>query len=174
MIKWFKTFLKDFGNLPRFQFFQKYVLPGLAIFFTWGTVGHLYLTTIKKDLLVKNTGQVEIIEEIAEGGRYNHQSLIIKLSHSQAEFRVPDEYKRDYFVLQQEIRVGDTITIYTRHLWQAILGFGTFKDVYQIEKGKETLFYLFEVIDEKKSQLKLFSIFACVLWVWYIAYRRNR
>jgi len=174
MIKWFKTIWKDLGNLSKFQFFQKYILPGLAIFFTWGAIGHLYLTTINKNSLVKNRGQVETLEEAMEGGRYNHNSLIIELSNYQQEFRLPDAYERDYFVLQQEIQIGDTITIYTRHRWQVILGFGQFKDIYQIDKGGETLFYLFEVIEEKKSQLNIFALFVCVFWAWYIIYRRYR
>src|SRR5688572_4707215 len=139
MIKWLKMLWKDLNN-SRSQFFQKYILPALAIFFTWGAIGHLYLITITKDLLVKNMGQVATIEEKMEGGRYNHHPLIISLTNYHEEFRLPDTYERDYFVLQQEIKVGDTIAIYTRHLWQAILGWGKFKDIYQIDKGRETFF----------------------------------
>src|SRR5687767_12473004 len=126
MIKWFKILWKDLGNLPRHHFFQKYILPALAIFFTWGATGHLYLSALTKDLLVKNVGQVSNIEEIMEGGRYIHNPLIISLANYHQNFRLRDTYERDYFVLQQEIKVGDTITIYTRHLWQTILGWGKF------------------------------------------------
>jgi hypothetical protein len=56
MINWLKTLWKDLGDLSKPQFFQKYVLPGLAIFFTWGIVGHLMLIGLDTNSLVKNKG----------------------------------------------------------------------------------------------------------------------
>ena len=177
MINWLKTLWKNLGNLSKGQFFHIYVLPGLAIFFSWGLIGHLYLITLDKSSLVVTKGQVEDIAIRFEQGTrasYKYYPLKIELTNYPEEFRLPDVYKRDFAYLESKIQIGDTITLYTRHKWQVILGWGKQIDIYEIDKNGETLFSISEVVDEKKNQATLFSIFAIVFWTWYIIYRRIR
>lgn len=163
------------GDLPKPQFFQKYVLPGLALFFTWGIVGHLMLIRLDTNSLIKNTGQViGIGVKLDQGPKYKYYPLKIALADYADEFRLSDTYKDDFTGLQQKISIGDTVTIYTRHKWQSVLGWGKQIDIYQIEKGEQTLFSISKVIEEKKSQLTVFSVFCLVLWPWYFIYRRAR
>ena len=177
MINWLKTLWKDLGDLPKPQFFQKYVLPGLAFFFTWGIVGHLMLINLDTNSLVKNTGQVTDITIKFEQGtkrKYKYYPLKIGLKSYNEEFRLSDTYKNDFPDLQQRILTGDTITLYTRHKWQSVLGWGKQIDIYQIDKGAQTLFAISKVIAEKKSQATLFTVSCLILWPWYIIYRRRR
>lgn len=177
MIKWVKTLWKDLGDLSRPQFFQKYVLPGLALFFTWGVVGHLMLISLDTNALVKNTGKVTNIAikfEHSTMRKYKYRPLIIGLANCSEEFTLSDVYKDNFYELRQRILSGDTITIYTRHKWQSILGWGDAIEIYQIDKGGQTLFHLSNVIAEKKSQAVVFTAFCIILWPWYFIYRQRR
>ena len=177
MINWLKTLWKDLGDLSKPQFFQKYVLPGLALFFTWGIVGHLMLIGLDTNSLVKNKGQVSSIAIKFEQGtkrQYKYYPLKIGLTNYNEEFRLSDTYKNDFADLQQKILTGDTITLYTRHKWQSILGWGKQIDIYQIDKDGQTLFDISKVIAEKKSQVTIFTVFCLILWPWYFIYRRRR
>jgi hypothetical protein len=161
--------------LHKHQFFQKFILPGLAAFFTWGVVGHSYLTNLDTTDLVANIGQVnEIGVEYEEGlrSRYKYYPLKIKLSNYPEKFRVPDIYKIEFSYLQEKISPGDTITLYSRTLWQTILGWGKRNDIYQIDKNGQTVFFLSKVISEKKDQRIIFILFSVILWLWYITYVR--
>lgn len=177
MKNWLKTFWKDLGDLSNPDFFHKYVLPALALFFTWGFVGHLMLLSLDKNSLVKNTGQVIHIAIKFEQGtkqRYKYYPLKIGLTNHNEEYRLSDVFKNDFSELEQKILLGDTITIYTRHNWQTILGWGKLIDIYQIEKDGQTLFDISNVIAEKKSQTTIFTIFCIILWPWYFIYRQKR
>lgn len=175
MINWLKTLWKDLGNLSKPQFFQKYILPGLALFFTWGIVGHIMLINLNTNSLIKNTGQVtDIGVKLDQGPKYKYYPLKIALIDYSNEFRLSDTYKGDFTYLQQKISIGDTVTLYTRRKWQSLLGWGKQIDIYQIDKGGQTLFGISKVIEEKKSQLTLFSVFCLILWPWYFIYRRTR
>lgn len=175
MKNWFKTFWKDLGNLPKGLFFHKYILPTLAIFFSWGLVGHILLVSLDKNSLVSNKGNVTSIEVRFEQGTratYKYYPLKIGLTNYSEEYRLPDTYKTFFPYLQQEIIVGDSITLYTRNRWQTILGWGRQNDIYQIDKSGQTLFDISEVINEKKNQLTLLLVFSLILWIWYVIYRR--
>lgn len=175
MRNWLKTLWSDFGDKELFLY--KYLIPGLAIFFTWGIVGHLMLISLDTSSLVKNTGRVtEITIKFEQGTKrhYKYYPLKISLSDFNEEFRLPDTYKDDFVDLQQKILIGDTIILYTRHQWQTILGWGKRIDIYHIDKDGHTLFDISKVINEKKSQATLLSFFSFVLWTWYIIYRRTR
>ncbi|MCU0351637.1 MAG: hypothetical protein MUF43_12565, partial [Flavobacterium sp.] len=65
-------------------------------------------------------------------------------------------------------------TLFTRHKWQTILGWGKQIDIYQIDKGGRTLFDISKVIAEKKSQATLFTVLSLILWTWYFIYRRMK
>ena len=175
MTNWLKTLWNDLGDKK--LFFNKYVIPGLGIFFTWGIVGHLMLINLNTGSLVKNTGRVTDIAIKFEQGtkrQYKYYPLKIGLKGFSKEFRLSDTYKNDFPELQQKILLDDIITLYTRHQWQTILGWGKQIDIYQIEKDRQTLFDIRKVISEKKSQATLFSIFSIILWTWYIIYRQTR
>lgn len=127
MIKWLKTILKDLGNLDRGQFFMKYVLPALVIFFTWGLIGHLFLLSLNTSSLLPNKGSVTNIAVVYEQGtraRYKYYPLKIALTNHPKEFRLPDVHQQEFPYLLQRIAIGDTITVYTRHRWQALLSWG--------------------------------------------------
>lgn len=135
MKNWLKTLWKDLGDKK--LFFNKYVIPGLAIFFTWGIVGHLILIGLDTNSLVKNTGSVTGIAIKFEQGtkrQYKYCPLKIRLASFPEEFRLSDTYKQDFRQLQQSISSGDAITLYTRCKWQTILGWGKQIDIYQIDK----------------------------------------
>ena len=175
MANWLKTLWNDLGDKK--LFLNKYVIPGLAIFFTWGIVGHLMLISLDTRSLVKNTGYVVDIAIKFEQGtkrQYKYYPLKINLKGFKEEFRLSDTYKNDFADLQQKILISDTITLYSRHQWQTILGWGKRIDIYQIDKQGQILFDISKVINEKKSQATLFSIFSFILWTWYIIYRRTR
>jgi len=177
MTNWLKTLWKDLGNLPKGEFFHKYVLPVVAVFFSWGLAGHILLINLDKNSLVANKGQVtDIAVRFEQGTRasYKYYPLKIGLTNCSEDFRLPDTYKRDFPFLQEKILVGDTITLFTRHQWQTILGWGKQIDIYQIDKDGKTLFDISKVINEKKNQATLFSIFSIILWTWYIIYRRTK
>jgi hypothetical protein len=175
MMNWLKTLWNDLGDNK--LFLNKYIVPGLAIFFTWGIVGHLMLISLDTASLVKNTGQVTDIAVKLEQGtkrKYKYYPLKIGLKNFSEEFRLSDMYKEDFPDLKQKIKIGDTVTLFTRHKWQTILGWGKQIDIYQIDKGGRTLFDISKVITEKKSQATLFTVFSLILWTWYFIYRRMK
>ena len=174
MTNWLKILWKDMSETSKPIFFQKYVLPSLALFFTWGIVAHLMLMQLDINSLQKNTEEVSNIIIRTERGKYTHCPLFIELNNNENEFRIPDSYKDHFTTLQQKILIGDAVTIYTRNKWQTILMWGKLNDIYQIDKNGETLFRLSTVIAEKKSQAKIFTIFSLILWTWYIMFRRKR
>lgn len=175
MGNWLKTLWKDLEN--KGLFFHKYVLPGLAIFFTWGLLGHLYLISLDTSSLTAIKDRVvEIAVKFEQGtkAQYKYYPLKIKLENYPEEFRLSDTYKRDFPNLQDQILIGDTITLFTRNKWQTIIGWGKQIDIYQIDKGTQTLFTITKVIAEKKSQAKIFTIFSLLLWPWYFIYWRQK
>ena len=46
MLLWIKKFWREMSESSRPVFFQKYVLPFLALFFTWGLIGNIVLINI--------------------------------------------------------------------------------------------------------------------------------
>ena len=175
MINWLKTLWNDLGDKK--LFFNKYVIPGLAIFFSWGLLGHIVLINLDTNSLVANNGQVTNIAVKFEQGtkaKYKYYPLKIGLSGYSEEFRLSDAYKNEFPELKNKVVIGDTITLFTRYKWQTILGWGKQIDIYQIDKNRQTLFDISKVIAEKKSQATLFTIFSLILWSWYIIYKRTR
>ena len=174
MKPWIKMLWKDMSEIGSPIFFQKYVLPSVAIFFTLGVIGHLMLITLDLNSLQRNKGEVSDIAVKIETGKNTYYPLYIELVENDNAFRLPDTYKDNFSNLQQKVLINDTITIYTRNSLQTFLGWGLQNDIYQIDKNGETLFSLSKVIDEKKSQAKILAIFSLILWTWYIIYRRKR
>ncbi len=177
MKKWFKTFWKDLYEQSRSQFYLKYILPAFAFFLFWGLIGHVVLINLNQESLVKTRGQVSnIVVRYEQGLRSSSKDFALKiiLKNHETDFRLPDAYKNDFNDLQDKIEIGDTITLYTRHLWQTILGWGKQLDIYQIDKNGETLFDLSRVIHEKKNQTIILSVLTFMLWLWYLMYRQAR
>lgn len=171
MLLWIKKFWREMSESSRPVFFQKYVLPFLALFFTWGLIGNIVLINIDTNSLQKKTGEVTEINIKIERGKYTHYPLYIKLKNNQNEFRLTDTFENNFSNLQDQILKGDRITLYIRYKWQAILGWGKYYDIYQIDKDGKTLFNLSTVISEKKSQVKIFVFFSLILWGWYFINR---
>lgn len=177
MINWLKTLWKDLGDLSKPQFFQKYVLPGLALFFTWELIGLIILINLDASSLVKNTGQVtDIAIKAADGIKRKNQyfPLRIGLFGYSEEFSLSDSYRVDFDNLQETILTGDTITIYTIPQWQSKLGWGKQIAICQIDKDKQTLFDFSKVIANEKSLATTFGVFCIILWPWYFIYRQTR
>lgn len=177
MANWFKTLIDDLGDLSKPQFFEKYILPLFALFFTWGLVGNLILINLESNSLVKNKGQVRSIQVKLEQGRNRsdkYYPLIINLKNYNDEFRLSDTYRNNFTALQQKITIRDTVILYTRNKWQSILSWGKQEDIYQIEKDGQILFELSKVITEKKSQATIMTFFCLILWPWYFIYRQRQ
>src|SRR5688572_28345340 len=92
MIKQVKRFWDAFGDK---DFFGKFVLPSLAIFFTLGTFAQYYCSNLDKEDLIKTTGTIEGIDEIVEYGvRLNkYRPLMIFVTGKETPFRVKDNFK---------------------------------------------------------------------------------
>ena len=118
------TFWKDLYDQSRWQFYLKYILPGLALFFSWGLIGHVVLINLDQVSLIKNRGQVSnIVVRYEQGLRSSSKYIALKISlkNHETDFRLHDTYKNDFNDLQDHIEIGDTVTLYTRHLWQTVL-----------------------------------------------------
>lgn len=171
-----KRLYNDTQNLTKAQFLGKYLLPLVAIFFTWGIVGQILFVSLCPSLLIKNTGEVTTIAIQFEQGadkQYKYYPLKIGLTKYPQEFRLPEIYKIDFPSLLQTIKIGDTITLYTGNKWETILDWGQI-DIYQIDKNGKTLFDISKIKATKKSDIKIFGYLSAIFWVWYIIYRGTR
>jgi len=171
-----KIFFEDLKNLSKGQFFQKYVLPILVTFFTWGLFGHLYLLTFKTSSLISNTGEVVTISirhEIGGGRtRYRYNTLKFGLKNFQNEFRLRNEFQ-DYFSnLQNQIATGDTISLFTISKLQTFLCWGKQNDIYEINKNGIKLFGIENVKEYRRNQTIIFGVLGLLLWTWYLLYRK--
>ncbi len=91
MINWLKILWNDLGDKK--LFFNKYIIPGLALFFSWGLVGHLFLITLDTNSLIANTGQVTDIAVKFEQGtkaKYKYYPLKIGLTSYPEEFSLSE------------------------------------------------------------------------------------
>jgi hypothetical protein len=171
-----KKFLADLTNLSRFQFACKYVFPALAIFLTWGALGNFYTLTFSKRKLIAHNGIVTGMETRLEIGTTQYQQIkyypiIISLNNSSKEFRLRDNFKEYFIELQNNMRNGDTATVYTRTKFDALVSWGKEGDIYQIEKNGNVLFPLTVVKAYNSNQALILSLFALVLWMLYAVFR---
>ncbi len=93
MINWLKILRKDFGNLSKPQFLQKYFIPGFAIFCTWGIAGNLMLINLDTSSLIKTRGEVIGIDVKAEKGAkstsYPLKIRIMRYSRKSSDYLKP-------------------------------------------------------------------------------------
>ena len=116
-----KKLWSDTQNLTKAQFLGKYLLPPIAMFFTWGMLGQILFICLYPNIFIKNTGQVTSISvqlEQETNKKYKYYPLKIALTKYPDEFRLPEIYKSDFPNLQEAIQIGDTIVIYTSNGWQ--------------------------------------------------------
>jgi len=174
MINWSKILFKDLSDLSGPQFFQKYILPVLVIFFSWGAVGHLYILTLNSNKLIANSGVVTgIAVRLEQEIKYKHYPLKINLTALPGEFQLPDEFKDRFYSLKKEIAVGDTVTLFTRNRWQTLLSWGEKNDIYEIRKDGRRLFKIEEVKDYTSGQGIIFGLLGTIFWLWYLYYKEN-
>jgi hypothetical protein len=151
----------------------KYILPILAIFFTYGFLGNLYTITLTKNDLIKNTGVIQNIEtKLEQSGRNNkYYPLIINLGFD--NFRLIDSFKDNYDSIKSMIFVGDSVTIYSRSTILTYLGMGQKNDIYCIDKNGFEIFKFQDMISYKRNQMIIFLIISLFLWSSFF-YSRNR
>jgi hypothetical protein len=175
----FKTLLKDANELPKFQFACKYVFPLAAAFMSWGAIANYYSLTFETTNLNKHTGIVNSIQVIEEIGYTQYQSIKyfpveISLHNSTKLFRLRENFSKYFNKLQSEIEKGDTVTIYTRTKFEALVGWGKQLDIYQIEKKGEILLPLGAVREYNKNQASALAIFSIILWAPFVLYILRR
>lgn len=175
MLNWLKRFWFDLGNLPKPEWGCKYMLLPSALFFTWGLVGHIYISVVTVNQLTPCIGEVTLIETRFErGGKSSkYYPLKIALSGYPHEFRLMDKFKKDFDHIQSEIKKGDTITLYKRNKSQALLSWGTLYDIYQIEKDGRIILPISAIRTDAKNLLPWLSVFSAILWLIYILYRKR-
>lgn len=118
--------LKKLGNeFGTNEFGIKYGLPIVALFLTFGFLGHFYIQTLTTCDLIKTTGTVEYIRVVFEQGtkpQYKHYPLRIGLKESTQTFGIHDNFKLRFSTLENEIKTGDTISIYSRSQFRTYIG----------------------------------------------------
>ena len=170
MTTWITTLWKDFDRLSKGEFGIKYIFPGLAIFFTWGVLAHLYDVNLNRQNLRPFSGPISSISVQYEQGtkdHYKYYPLKITLSNYDSSFRLMDVFSEDFEHLQRQLSNGDTITLYTRNPLTSYLTWGKRDDIYQIDKGTQTLFSLTTMQNYKKNQMKFVSLFCIACWTIY-------
>jgi hypothetical protein len=175
MFNWMKRLWHDLGNMTRFEFGCKYVFPIIAVFLTWGVIGHIYIINLDVKKLTPCIGKVTFIDIRLERGakRAKYYPLKITITGHKGQFRVMDKFKKEFRFIQSEIKLGDTITIYKRNKWQSVLSWGRRNDVYQIEKKDTLIFSLRTVKEDARELIPWILIGAMTLWVIYFLYKRG-
>jgi len=156
------------GDMSKPQFFQKYMVPLMAIVFSLAIVRNNILINLKTNNLVKHTSLVtDIYTKIERSISKNQYHLKIALAYFPEEFTLSQFYEWNFPDLQKKISIGDTITIYTANKWLSALCLQQQTNIYQIKKGSETLIDFSKTIEQKKSELPTFIIAVLILWPWY-------
>lgn len=141
---------------------------------TWGALGNFYQTHLDKKQLVQNKGIVNNIAVVFEQGTkssYKYYPLKISLAGFSNAFRLRDNFKDWFPYLQDKIKTGDTIEIYTRTKLQSIIGWGKQNDIYQIEENKQVLLPLTFVADYNNRQAIGIMIMAILFWTPFVLYK---
>ena len=165
-----KKFWKELTNLRREEFGMKYIVPVIAAFITFGTIGSYCMTKLDIDDLEKQTGQVNYITvRFLQGLKpnYKYHPLWIQLDNYEDEFRLMDTYSKEFQRLQSEIKIGDEITIYHRNQFLTVLGFGKTYDIFQINKGDQIILSIDIIKANYKHSVWMMGILAIVFWTLY-------
>lgn len=153
--------------------FVKYVLPLLALFFSYGFLGHLYTINLTKKDLINNSGVIENIKITTEyGGKLNYYyPLIITLQNH--NYRLPDSFSDKFEFLKSKIAIGDTISIYSRSEYLTYIGWDKKDDIYCIEKNNKEIFQLQTMKDYKTNQMLIFLTISIILWGSFFYFRKK-
>ena len=140
----FSTYETRWIYESRWNFYVKYILPVVIIFFSWSVVGSLIELNYKKDYLTKISGRVIKVNEAITTKRKNLKDyeLRIYLNNYPKYFRITGNFKYNNF--QKKIKIGDEVQIYFRPMYLVLLGMGTQRDIYQLENKHEILLDLSE------------------------------
>ena len=176
-MKYIKQFFSDFGNLSKREFSTKYLLPPVTILFIWVTLGNIFeLTYSKHDLEFKKGAIIDfgqIVTKVIDKPLYKgkEQEFRILIENYPAYFRLTDNF--DYTPLLDNLKVGDTVTIYYRKKYLVPLGFGRQTDIYQLEYKNQIIFDL----TERKNNsigLVLMGAIASIIFGGLYVYRRKK
>ena len=177
-MKYLKQFWRDLGRLSKPQFGLKYVVPAIAVFFTYGAVGHFYVSYLSLDDLQKQTGQPLYADvRFLQGTKHNYKyyPLYIQLDNSPKEFRLMDTYNEYFPFIQDQVNAAKEITIYYRTPFQTFMGFGKETDIIQINKGNTTIFSMETVGKHSRKTSLMMFVFAAILWgIYYWFYVRKQ
>ncbi|MCI0921225.1 hypothetical protein [Sphingobacterium rhinopitheci] len=169
----FLKFWNYLGNQTKPQFFHKYVLPSLCIFFLWGFIGHQILIHIGEDYLEAKNGTItEIGIKFEQGTRQYHKQYPLKIKlDNNIEYRLQDLNEELFPYILSHISTGDYVTIYTRKKWLSILSWGKKNDLYKIVKNNKEILSFSSLIKSIRTQSNIPGVFFFVLIPWYIIYR---
>lgn len=171
MIKWLKDFWDKSGDR---KFLLTHILPTAGLFFTWGFLGHLYMTNLDSDDLKEINGKIEWIGIVTESSisrsMAKYHPLKIKLQGQSDMYRLHDNFKNDFRRIQENLKTGDDIKLFTRNGLQTFISWGKTNDIFIIQKGNETIFGLERMIKYKTNQRDIFAGFAILCWTIYLGY----
>ena len=144
MINLFKNSLKELWNLSRWEFFVKYLLPFVLVFFAWALIGNLIEITYSKENLVRVTDKIlsvnNVITKVVNKPLYKAKKheLRLYLENQDDYFRLNEKYKYENFI--DKLKKGDSVTVFFRPKYLVPIGMGRQKDIYQLESGNKVLF----------------------------------
>ena len=171
MINWLKYLRNESGKK---SFLNRFIVPTAGIFFSWGFLGHLYMTNFQLNDLTPLEGRITYIDIVPEksisqsGGTYH--PLMIRLDTGSELYRLHEEFKFKFDELLNQVSEGDVVTLYKRNRTQAFLTWGRGNDIFQIDSNNTTLFKLEWMLNYKKNQMATFGIFAVICWIAYSVY----
>jgi hypothetical protein len=168
MISWLKKLWDKSGEG---KFLLSHILPMAGLFLTWGCLGHLYITTLDKEDLIKIDGRIEWIGIAPErsisrsGGTYH--PLKIALIGEDDIYRLHDDFKNDFERILDSLKVGDDISLFRRSGMQTLVGWGRINDILAIEKNSATIFALERTLWYEERQRDILAFFMIVCWMGY-------
>ena len=143
----------------------------------WIVIGNLFeLAYTKQDLEFKKGRIVyfdKIITKTINKPLYKsiEKEVQIKLDNYPEYFRLTDNFKCD--TLLNNLKLGDTITIYYRKKFLVPLGFGKQTDIYQLEYKNQVLFDIIQRKNNSKS-LILVGIIATIIFGGFYIYPKYK
>lgn len=160
------------------SFLIRFIVPTAGIFFSWGFLGHLYMTNLQLTDLTPVEGRITYIDIVPEksmsrsGGTYH--PLMIQLNTGPELYRLHEEFKFRFDELLNQVQEGDVVTLYKRNRILAFLTWGRKNDIFQIDSNSVTLFKLEWMRNYKKNQMVIFGILAAICWIAYSVYWIHR
>ncbi len=175
MINWFKNLWNESGKK---SFLIRFIVPAAGIFFTWGFLGHLYMSNFQLSDLSPVKGRITYIEivpekSISQSGRTYHP-LMIRLNSGPELYRLHEEFKFRFDKILNQVHQGDIVTLYKRNRIQALISWGRMNDIFQIDYNNTTIFKLEWMLNYKKNQMTTFGIFSSICWTVYMIYLFER